>query len=73
MAGPESRAAPTASLWMTADNRLSLQQPRGCIADEQLGVAAIDAQHLERLVAGLIADLEQVDAALDGGRHGVGP
>jgi hypothetical protein len=28
------------NLWMTADNRLSLQQPGGRIADEKLGIAA---------------------------------
>jgi hypothetical protein len=51
-------AAARNSLWMTADNRLSLQQPGGRIADEQLGVAAIDPQHFKALVPGLIADVE---------------
>ena len=59
-------------LWMT-DNRLSLQQPGGRIADKRLGVAAINPQHFERLVAGLIADFEQGYGALDGGRHEPGP
>jgi hypothetical protein len=44
-------------------NRLSLQQPGGRIADEKLGVAAIDSRHFKALVAGLVADLEQVHAA----------
>jgi hypothetical protein len=30
------------------DNRLSLQQPGGRIADKQLGVAAVHAKHFER-------------------------
>jgi len=54
---------------MTADNPLSLQQPSGRIADEKLGVAAIHPQHFKALVPGLIADLEQVHAALHRGRH----
>ena len=40
-----------------------LQQPHGRIADERLGVAAVHAQHLKRLVAGLIADFQQVHTA----------
>src|SRR3954462_2779045 len=39
-------------LWVTADDRLSLQQPGGRIAHEQLGVPAVDPQHLKRLSAG---------------------
>jgi hypothetical protein len=31
---------------MTADNRLSLQQPSGGITDEKLGVAAIDPHEI---------------------------
>jgi hypothetical protein len=48
-----SRAAAPLSLWMSADNQLSLQQPGGGIADKQLGVAAIDPQHFkaERYIA----------------------
>jgi hypothetical protein len=42
---------------MTADNRLSLQQPGGGIADEQLSVAAIDPQHFKALLPGLIPKL----------------
>jgi hypothetical protein len=33
-----AHAVGTAYLWMTADNRLSLQQPGGRIADEKLGI-----------------------------------
>jgi hypothetical protein len=39
------------SLWITADNRLSLQQPGGRVADEKLGIAAIHPQHFKALVA----------------------
>jgi hypothetical protein len=53
---------------MTADNRLSLEQPGGRIADEKLGVAAIDPQHFKALVAGLVADFQQVHAPLHRGR-----
>jgi hypothetical protein len=42
---------------MPADNRLCLQQPGGRIADEKLGVAAVDLQHLKALVACLIAEI----------------
>ena len=49
---------------MTADNRLSLQQPGGRVADEKLSVPAVHAKHLKRLVAGLVADLQQVQPRL---------
>jgi hypothetical protein len=39
------------------------------IADEKLGIAAIYPQHFKALVPGLIADFEQVHAALNGGRY----
>ena len=58
MARDWDRARGHISLWMTADNRLSLQQPGGGIADEKLGIATIDPQHFEALVAGLITDFE---------------
>jgi hypothetical protein len=51
-------------LIMTADNYSSQQSCRG-VAGEQLGIAAVHPQHLQRFVAGLVADLHQVDAALD--------
>jgi hypothetical protein len=53
---------------MTADNRLSLQQPGGRIADEKLSVAVIDPQHFKALVPGL-SDFEQVHASFHGRRH----
>jgi hypothetical protein len=49
---------------MTADNRLSLQQPGGRIAHEQLGVATIDSQHFKALMAGLVADFEEVQRSM---------
>jgi len=50
-------------LAITADNYSSQQSGRG-VAGEQLGIAAVHPQHLQRFVAGLVADLHQVDAAL---------
>ena len=58
---------------MTADNRLSLQQPGGRIADEKLGIPAIHPKHFKALVPGLIADFEQVHAAFNGGGHQARP
>ena len=43
------------------------------IADEQLGIAAVHAQHLDRLVPGLIADFQKAHAALHCTRHKSGP
>ena len=59
----QDRWAVAPLLWMT-DNRLSLQQPGRRIADKRLGVPAINPQHFERLMAGLIADFEQGSARL---------
>jgi hypothetical protein len=42
----------------TSDNKVSEQSRRG-IAGEQLGVAAVDAEHLEALVPGLIAGVDR--------------
>jgi hypothetical protein len=47
----------------------SLQQSSGCIAVEQLGIPAVNAQHFNRLVPRLVADLEQVHAALHRARY----
>jgi hypothetical protein len=50
---------------MTADNRLSLEQPDRRIADEQLGVAAIDPWHFRRLVAMLHPNTPYGDVTID--------
>ena len=49
--------------FITADN-YSSQQSRRSVAGNQLGIPRVDAQHLKGFVAGLVADLHQVDAAL---------
>jgi hypothetical protein len=57
-------------LWMTAENfSFRYSSPAAVFADEKLGVAAIDPQHFKALVAGLVADFQQVHAALHRGRH----
>jgi hypothetical protein len=43
-------------LAITADNSSS-QQSRRSVAGEQIGNAGVHAQHLERFMAGLVADL----------------
>jgi hypothetical protein len=62
-----SRHTKTA-LAVSADKSASSRSKQAgrCIADEQLGIATIRAQHLDRLVPGLIADFQKADATLDG-------
>ncbi len=57
---------------ITADN-YSSQQSRRSVAGEQLGITAVHAQHLKGFVASLVADLHQVDAALDRSRDQARP
>src|SRR5260370_24874919 len=45
-----TRSAASLPLWITADDRLSLQQPARRVAIEQFGVATIDAKHLNPLM-----------------------